>query len=344
MRANYISFVIGLIFLFSSCFKEDDRVEPHDPGDVETVVIEMTSTYKYQLYFDFSSDSVISQNLKTDYDLGFGCADTGWHIILNTANFMMAGNTGQTDFNAPADTTGLVWKYDKSNGDLDSTAIGDWLAISPDDSSHIYSNHVYIIDRGYDELGNLRGLKKVVFERLEINIYSIRYSNYDGSDEQTMSITKNPAVNFIYFSFDDGGRQLDLEPANPDWDLIFTQYTTLLFTDANEPYPYLVTGALSNRSHVGVAQETSFDFDDIDLNLAQDLLYSSALDVVGYDWKDVVGDVTSGIVTYVMVPDLSYVIHDAEGFFYKLRFVNFYSTDPNNPGEKGYPTLEYQRL
>ena len=42
----------------------------------------------------------------------------------------------------------------------------------------------------------------------------------------------------------------------------------------------------------------------------------------------------------VLIPDMNYVIRDRDGFFYKLRFIDF----NNDMGEKGYPKFEYVRL
>ncbi len=335
-----ITGIIFLTLLMTSCFKEDEKITPHDPGDVKTVVIEMTNNYKYQVYYDLSSEMVVGSNEKKTWDLGFECSAEGWHIILNTSNFMQAARTGLTDFSVALDTAGLRFKYDESTGNPDSTAIGNWLEFMPPDSAKSYSHEVYVIDRGYDEVGNLRGMKKVVFLELSGDHYTFKYADLDGTGEQTFSIVKDPAVSYVYFSFDSGGQSLTLEPPSYDWDLLFTQYTTLLYTNEGDPYPYLVTGVLSNPMTVEVHQDTLFDFQSLDRQIAQDLDYNSLRDEIGYDWKDVVGDVGSGNVSYVIVPGIHYIIRDWQGFYYKLRFVNFYS----NTGEKGYPTFELQRL
>jgi len=54
-RLNYIIGFMVFQLMFTSCFKEDEKVTPHDPGDVETVVIEMTGNYRYQVYYDLST-------------------------------------------------------------------------------------------------------------------------------------------------------------------------------------------------------------------------------------------------------------------------------------------------
>jgi hypothetical protein len=336
---NLFIFLLS-IFLLTGCFKEDEKITPHDPGNVETITIEMTSDYRYQVHFDLYSGEVVSSNLKKEWDLGFESSENGWHIILNTSSFMNAAETGLTDFNEPVDTVGLKWKFDVSTGNLDSTAIGNWVEFLPSDSTKSYSNEVYIIDRGYDELGNLRGFRKIVFLDVDDSTYSVQYSNLDGTGGNTFTIKKDSEVNYTCFTFDEGGKQLSPEPPKYDWDLVFTQYTTLLFTDEGDPYPYLVTGVLSNPETIEVAQDTLYDFSSITLDIATNLSYTSIQDEIGYDWKDIVGDVSSGSVSYVIVEGLNYIIRDREGFYYKLRFISFY----NNSGEKGYPTFEYQRL
>ena len=73
----------------------------------------------------------------------------GCQIILNTANFMKVTDIGIVRFGQKQDTTGLVWKFDKSDGDADSNAIGRWFNIVNDDT--LSNNHVYLINRGVDE-------------------------------------------------------------------------------------------------------------------------------------------------------------------------------------------------
>ena len=340
MRTTTFIILLSLILILQSCFKEDEKIAPHDPGDVITETIEMQSDYRYQVYYDLGTGSVVSSNFKDEWDLGFECAPGGWHVILNTSNFMLAGNTGLTVFNDATDTAGTAWRYDPSSGNLDSTAIGNWISFSPADSSVSISQHVYIIDRGYDEAGNLRGLKKVVFTGWDADRYSFRYANLDGSGEDSIEVVKDPAVNFICFSFDEGGRVIGLEPPKNSWDLLFTQYTTLLFTNEGDPYPYLVTGVLANRTGVEVACDTLVDFSSITLEQAVNFTFSTIQDEIGYDWKDVIGDVSTGNVSYVIIPGINYVVKDAGGFYYKLRFISFY----NDEGEKGFPTFEFQLL
>ena len=331
----------GLIL--SSCFKEDEKITPHDPGDVitDSVRIANDGLYYYQAYYDLSSERIVSTNQRNTWDLGFEGSEKGSRIILNSANFMVSAESGITDFSLPIDTVGYTWKFDASSGNPDTTAFGGWVSYSGSDSLKIYSNQIYVIDRGYDAEGRLRGLKKVVFMEVTDTYYVLRFANLDGSSDDTDTVYKDPAVNFACFSFDDGGSQIQIEPPKDKWDLVFTQYTTLLYTDEGDPYPYLLTGILSNPAGVTVAQDTLFDFISIDLNTALSLHFTPTPDEIGYDWKDIVGDVSSGDVSYIIVEGRNYVVRDAEGFYYKLRFISFYSL---NNGDKGVPTFEFQKL
>jgi hypothetical protein len=343
MRILNLITAIALISLLSSCFKEDEKIIPHDPGDVltDSVRVATNGKYYYQSYYDLGTESIVRTNLKDSWDLGFECTVKGTKIILNSSNFMKAANSGITDFEMPVDTIGYTWKFDASSGNPDSTAFGGWVYYTSPDSLKAYTNDIYVIDRGYDADGNLRGLCKVVFQDVTDSSYTLRFANLDGSNDHYFTIIKDPAVNYICFSFDDEGKQLDFEPPKNDWDLLFSQYTTLLYTSEGDPYPYLLTGVLSNPHHILVAQDTTFDFASIDLDVAKGLTYSEALDEIGYDWKDVVGDVSSGNVTYVIVEGLNYVVRDTDGYYYKLRFISFYSL---TNGDKGVPTFEFQRL
>jgi hypothetical protein len=305
----------------------------------KTTTIEMTEYYRYQVYFDLGKDEVISSNDKSIWDLGFECADSSWHILLNTSAFMLAGNTGLKDFDATIDTTGLDWKFDKSDGNPDSTAIGSWFELNRTDT--IYSNHVYIINRGLTHVGAFRGLKKIVFTEVNEAGYFFKYANLDGTDQVEYFIARDFERNYINFSFDNGGQTLALEPLANEWDLLFTMYTTLLYTNEGDPYPYVLTGVLSNYNVVDVAIDSTKGFEGIDLNYAKSLTYSENKDAIGYEWKYLEGDPTTGGSFYYAVHDnWTYLIKNRNGVYFKLRFIRFYSEQ----GEKGYPTFTYQVL
>ncbi|MBE0639801.1 MAG: HmuY family protein [Bacteroidales bacterium] len=337
MKKYYLLSFIAIWFL-TSCFKEEDPVKPFDRGDRQTATIEMTNDYIFQVYFDLDKGVEVSTNQKNDYDLAFDSSTEGSTILVNTSIFMQAALTDKTTMDEVTSASGLDFRFDASSGNPDSTAIGKWFAIHETDT--IFPGFVYVINRGIDLAGNPLGFKKIIFTGMENQTYHFQYADLDGSNHQVGNITKRPGYNFVYYSFDTKDEISTLEPERDQYSLLFTQYTTLLFTDVGDPYPYLVTGVLLNRFQTLAALVQDRSFDEIDLGFATGLELSSQNDRIGYDWKEVKGDLEGGNVFYEVWSDYNYIIRDHQGFYFKMRFVGFY----NQQGEKGYPTFEFQRL
>ncbi len=334
MKTGLIAVLTILSLALSSCFKKDETIPLHSRGDVKTDTIALTQNYKFQVYYNLGMQSKVSTNLKTDSDLGFECSSDGWHVILNTGDFMKVADLGVVRFGQAQDTAQHSWKFDKSDGNADSIAIGKWFVTVSDDT--VSNKHVYAIDCGMDEEGNPLGIYQVIFDSLKRSTYYFRYAEINGMNPVSASVTKDPSVHYLFYSIRKGGRAMPLEPPANAYDLLFTQYTTLLFTDEGEAYPYLVTGVLSNRGLVEIALDTLDSFENISINNVPSIKFSKAMDVIGYDWKAYNFDAG----TYTVRPNYNYVIHARDGLFYKLRFIGF--VDAN--GNKGYPVIEYQGL
>jgi len=330
--------LIFLLFLIAglalvSCFKEDERVMPHPPGNTQIDTVCLANNYKYQVYFDLQSGSAVQSRLRKDWDLSFEVLPGGWHVRLNTSCFMYAAVFDAQEFGIMADTSGSVWKFDNSNGDNDSTALDKWFTISGEDT--VSNGKLILINRGIDENGNDRGFRQLVIDSLVNGTYYIRTADVKGANQQTFAINPEAGYTNKLFSFDKGllGEN---EPPKQSWDLLFSQYTTMLYTDIGEPYPYLVTGVLLNPNLVEVAIDTGLVFGDITFEDVSGLDFTSRQDVIGYDWKYY--DFDSG--SYTVDIDKIYIIRDVEGYHYKFRFLGFY----NEKGEKGFPSFEYQQL
>lgn len=315
--------LFAFVFLLNSCKKEELPVPAHDPGNVITATVNMEANYKWQIYYDLKTNSVVGQNLKTAWDLGFEATPTGYRIILNTSKAMFARNTGNTNFTDITDTLGFSAskKWDEPSGNLDSTAIGDWRA----------TKNVYVIDRGYDETGVHQGFRKIQFITVDANKYIVRFSQLNGTEDITLQINKDSTYNFQFLSFATNN-VLIIEPPKTTWDLVFTQYTHI-FIDPT-PTPYLVTGCLLNRFSTSAKMDSLVTFASIDLQVAQNFILSSNINVIGYNWKTY----TNGV--FKTHPQMNYIIKDSEGFYYKLHFIDFY----NGSGIKGNPKWEFQQL
>ena len=324
---------IWLFFLLilGSCFPEDERVEPHDPGDLEVGQVAMGSFYGQQVWYDLSANKVASEGAITDWDLSFDITPGSYCIRLNSARFMYAGNTFDTTFSQDILLVDPEMRFDKSDGNPDSTALGAWYTI---EEEVVQSRRfVYLLDLGVDARNKEQGLKKVQFD-LSDGDYLIRYSDPGQATDTTVLIPRNGASARLYFSFEDG--VVDPAPLPATWSLLFTRYTTMLFTDLDEEYPYLVTGALLNPEGVTAALDTIHEFEEITIADTTELELTPQADIIGWEWKYY--DFDAGL--YTILPEFTYVIRDRDGFYYKLRFIDFY----NDLGEKGHPKFEFIRL
>lgn len=333
-----ILLLLLIMGLLSSCFKKDEIVIPHDPGEVTTTVIPMTKYYNDQYYFKLDNNEIVSSNNRSIFDLNFSCNDTLTDISLNTANFAMAAETDFEKLEDVTDTIGLKWNFDKSDGNPDSLAIKHWVSIAAGDTT--YSNRVWVINRGISALGIQLGLKKVKFQELKGNKYYFSFSNMDNSGLVETFVEKDDVFGSIQYSFQDE-TEMQTEPEIDNWDLLFTTYSTLLFTNEGSAYPYLVTGVLQNQKHSMISLDTSLVFSEISLSDTSLLEFKSDLDMIGYEWKKIIGDVEAGDYYYETKLNDTYIIRDNNLFYYKLRFINFY--DPVT-GEQGFPTFEFQKL
>ena len=328
-------FWLFIPLLLTSCFEEDEAVLPHEPGDVETAMIAMTKNYANHVFFDLGPEKDVLTAGKLNWDLGFEPGPAGWRIYLNTTRFMQAALSGNPAFESVKDTSGLVWNFDTSSGNPDSTAFGPWYTVIGQDT--VPKQLVYVLDLGFDAMGNMLGFRKLQITGWSRTSYTIRYARLDGSDEMTATIPKESDRDIICYSLRNHKIESDVRPASSQWDLWFTQYTTLLYTLDGTPYPYLVTGVLTNRfAGAAAVRVQGHTFAEINYDIAQGLTFEDKADAIGYDWKYYDFNAAS----YSVDPELTYVVRTVDGELFKLRFIGFY----NNLGEKGYPTIEYQRL
>lgn len=326
-----------LAILLTSCFKEDEMVPKHDPGDVIVDTVAMTQFYDYQLYYSLLNSNVISLNERKIFDFNFECLDTSTVIRLNTANFALIAESDFKTFDKVIDTVGLEWHFDKSDGDVDSLAINNWISINGNDTT--YSDKVWVLNRGLSPLGVALGLRKIKFTKFENNTFYFTFCNMDNSDLQEVSVSKDSDYDYVQYSLLNGGEIIQTEPMRNTWDLLFSQYTTLLYTNEGLAYPYIVNGVLQSKGSK-IAIDSSMNFEEIVLSDTLGLEFSTKYDAIGYNWKRIEGDVETGNYQYVARTEWNYIIRDNNSFYYKLRFIGFY----NKVGVKGYPSFEYARL
>ncbi|MCH2231290.1 MAG: hypothetical protein MK105_13190 [Crocinitomicaceae bacterium] len=312
--------IICVLFGLISCKKDEIPIPKHEAGEGQVSQIPMGEDYANQLFYDLETNSVISTNDKTDWDLGFESNDDGWHVVLNTSKGMGV-HRSDLAFDQITSDVGLDWHWDKQTGNLDSTAIGDWTNV----------DKTYVIDLGYNSAGTHLGFKKLMINDYTASTFTIEVGDLTSVIAQEMIVTKDDNTSFTYFSFNDG--VVDIAPSKDSWDLMFTQYTHLF----NDPATiYVVTGVLLNRFETQAALIEDKSFELVDYNDAVSANYSSNLNYIGYNWKTY--DYDNAV--YIVDPNKIYIVKTFAGIYYKMHFIDFY----NDSGIKGYPTFEVVQL
>lgn len=323
IRRIFIFLIGGLVF--AACEKEELPIPPVDRGGVKTFQAEMGNNYENQLWIDIESGEIISSQNRYTWDIAFEGSGENGFVFLNGAKMVRAALSDKSWEETTA-STGLTFSIDASNGRTDSLVIGDW-------KSH---KKIIVIDKGYTAEGRPAGYVKLELISLTGGKYTFRYANLNGSSEQAQEISVNADYNTLMYSFDEH-KLLNHQPKKNEYDLFFTQYATHLYeTGSTTPTDYLVNGALLNPTNVLALYLPEESFENVTEDILSSVTLSNQQDAIGYDWKSYNFDTG----TYVVNSKKTFLVQDRKGFVYKMHFIDFY----NNKGEKGTPTVEYQKL
>ncbi|WP_312901250.1 HmuY family protein, partial [Chryseobacterium taichungense] len=168
-----------------------------------------------------------------------------------------------------------------------------------------------------------------------------------GQNYQEITVTKNAAYNYNFVSLENK-KEVFIQPEKKKWDLCFTVFTNIISGAGSYIYADFVTtnnvggtGAYevvvpANTS--GVEAYNNFKTADIDQSK---FIYNDQR-VIGASWRNPVG--ANGLEVY---GDRFYIIKDANGFYFKLRFTRLTKATTDSygvKGERGFPTFEYQPL
>jgi hypothetical protein len=317
--------VLLIIFILSSCFKEDVRLKPYN--GVITVIPEPIQLN--QSYFDFETGGVLASLPSHAWQLGFECTAEGWHIITNSGGNWFIYNTEQTLLNESASMPAKVdHLYDVPSAFPDSTAVGNWTTISPGGNN--YTHNVYLL--GQYESGKFKDIKEVVFLSVNDTSYRFSYKEELSGLSDTIMILKNDTAGYVYL-------QVNAEPGKELWDLAFGPYYDMA-TYFGVTIPYLVGGSFINTGYTEAVLDSVNSFDRIDAGMIPDYEFIRQRDIPGYRWKSVTVDVSGGgSATYKVKTNYNYIFHTAEDHYYKLRFLSY-----THQGLSGFPQFEFKKL
>lgn len=305
------------------------------------------ATQGNQVYVDLSGEAAAATP-RDAWELGFYSGSEA-HVVINGSIGMAVKKLETTDITTvqQSDATVAVGTFQAENmayvdnptGDINSTAFGS-IAESEAAAS------VYLVNLGNsvptekpaagstNVAGAQRGWKKVKVWQDGAG-YKLQYANLDATTPTTVSITKDAAYNHVFFSLVNGV-EVKAEPVKAQWDLNFTTFTNEVFQNGVSAGAYFYSDFIVLNNKAGVkafkvegdaAAYTAFTLANV-----EEHDYSADQRTIGADWRDV--------FTRAVFNNVFFVVKDAEGNIYKIRFISMVSTE----GERGFPVFEYQLL
>ena len=299
----------------------------------ETVNISQGESYNNNVYVSMTDGEVNTIN-SSDWDIALDVSSPfAIAIRINDGHNVNLKTYPETDLSgwSSIDSTGYS-SWPSLNNQLDSWENGAFN-ISADGSMSDFSWGYYTGDPDHDVVGDsiylittsTGLLKQLRIDFLDGGDWQFTHSNIDGTEEVTESLSSSdyPERNFIYFDLDTSTPQ-NLEPANSEWDLVFTKYygQTAFGLGAT-------AGIFSNRG-VEIIQA-----DDVDVSSVVYTDYSWISDqenisVIGNDWKNL-----NDMFIWEIVADRCYFVKNQSGDIYKLIFTSF---SGSSTGDLSYTT------
>ena len=362
MKKILFCLVLGASFISQSCINDNEdpvAVAPSDGARVDANV--GGATQPNQVWFDLGTDSQILTK-RTDWDLAF-YSGSAFKVVLNSSIMMAAGkipNATDIDAVTEASVTSLktqvqVANFNPSNvtyiDDVNGNFPAGYTAIE-EIKSNDSENAVYLINMGKEIFtgtvpvgsvatgGDSRGWMKVQITKTANGGYKLKYASLASSSHEELIINKNTAYNYNFVSLKNK-KEVVVQPEKKKWDLCFTVFTNTITGAGSYIYADFVTinnvgGAGAYEVVVpapgsGVEAYTNFKTSDIDQSK---FIYNDQR-VIGSNWRNPVG--ANGLEVY---GDRFYIIKDAEGYYFKLRFTRL----TNTSGERGFPQFEYKPL
>ena len=138
-------FIVSILIIISlfSCDPGEIPIDNNNIGSMITNTIEMKEDYRFQIYYDLSTNEVVNQNLITDWDIYINFENN--NIVTNTSKFMQSWKITDQTFDFVPDLDNAEWSLDRVNSNNTDNSINE-----------ITFDGFYIIDLGYDYNNNRR--------------------------------------------------------------------------------------------------------------------------------------------------------------------------------------------
>jgi hypothetical protein len=251
---------------------------------------------------------------------------------MNSGNYnarIVKSNTNNMKASITVPGIDSTWGYDPANNWLDSAYLRNWRS-----ANGSTKDEVYIFRQGNSQ-ASMRYYKFKI-KAVSIDNYTLEYDTIIGITPKTITIPKNAKKNFVYFSFSNGGKALDLEPEKTTWDIVCMPYHEPFYYASPFLY-YPVTGVLSNSYNTMSAGDSTItsNFSKFSIDSISKYQLNNANNNIGYNWKK-----PDANYNYITNSNLLYLVKTQQGHLYKMHFLDFYFQGT----EKGAPKMEWERI
>jgi len=377
MKKILFGLLIGASFISQSCINDNEDPIAVAPVDGASVDISVGgATQPNQVWFDLSENKKVLTK-RTDWDFAFYSGNE-FKVVLNSSIMMAAGKISNAT-NIDAVTEGSVASlqdqvqvanFNPANevyiDDVKGNFPSGYTAIE-EIKANESENAIYLINMGKQiyqgavALGSIatggdsRGWMKIQVVRSGEN-YKIKYAKLNETSHKEFIIAKNIAYNYnfvtlnhlAYQAQEQIAKQIFIQPEKKKWDLVFTVFTNTIAGAGSYIYGDFVTnnnvgglGAYEVKVTAptsGVEAYNNFKASNIE---ESKFVYNDQR-VIGANWRNPVG--TNGLEVY---GDRFYVIKDADGFYFKLRFTRLTKATKDSEGEageRGFPSFDFKPL
>jgi len=324
---------ISILSILSSCFKEENKLEQILNSSSS---INIEEDYSSQKYFSLINKTIVSENKWNIWNLAFYAQEDDFFIRLNHAANMQAYKTDLTFDEIQTIDNNWNFKVDSADGSRENVVLAYNINHTSNDTVY-YDSTTYVLSLGKTALGEDLGYKKFQLLYTYQDKYFFIFADISSSFANFGQIKKDNTLNFVYYSFEDNGKTVQVEPDKATWDLLFTRSPDITQRDTIILYDYTVASVLLNPLTTTAYAETTIKYKDQTYSNIKPELFSSKYNEIGYDWKDY--NIDQSI--YSIVENRHYVIRDVNNNFFKLKFISFYNPETNL---KGTFSFEYELL
>lgn len=377
MKKILFGFLMATALLSTSCINDNEDAVAVAPIDGALVNLSVGgATQPNQIWFDLSENQFIKTK-RTDWDFAF-YSGSSFKVILNSSTQMAATkipNATNIDAVTTANVAALqplvqVASFSAANeayiddvaGNFPSgyTAIGEVKSLDSD-------NGIYLVNMGKDVYhgavavgavtynGDPRGWMKIQVVRSGDG-YRIKYAKLDDTTHKEFTVAKNQLYNYSFVTLnhlaaqpvEQVAKQVSIQPEKKKWDLCFSVGLNII--PGTGSYIYADFIHHNNVGNVGVyevkvtAPETGVSaYNKFEAaNIDQSKFIYNDQRVLGANWR-----ATAGVNGPEVLGDLFYVVKDADGYYFKLRFTRLTKATNDSEGqagERGYPSFEFKPL